>query len=136
MPDTPVVTGIGMMMKVIGKAQKQVEGSIADNLIAWAEMTKGLADEMCPHETGALLRSGRIEVQGRGLGTRVDVMYGNEEAYYALYVHENTTVYHAPPTCAKWLELAVKKVRGQGKRLTGRETLAGKRKYMDGGEVE
>ena len=32
---------------------------------------------------------------------------GGREPFYAVYVHENTNAYHAPPTGAKFLERAV-----------------------------
>jgi len=57
---------------------------------------------ICPIDTG-VLRGGAFSrlMSGSGFDTRVEVGY---MASYAVYVHENLTNYHKPPTTAKFLE--------------------------------
>lgn len=65
--------------------------------------------ELVPVETGALRVSGRVVSSGAGFAARSYVSY---DTPYAVYVHEDLTKYHEPPTQARFLADAVKKVRG------------------------
>ena len=58
-----------------------------------------------PILTGALRRSGHAdEPEVTGSGVSVTLGFGGDAAPYAVYVHENLTARHAPPTQAKFLE--------------------------------
>lgn len=66
-----------------------------------------------PVDTGRLKASGRIEHHERGPGSFVfSVKYGGPGMKYAIYVHEDPTKKHAPPTSMKYLERAVVEVAG------------------------
>lgn len=65
---------------------------------------------LTPIDTGALRRSAKVT------STRdsTTVSYGDDDVYYAVYVHEGLprsaagkSSYHAPPTTMKFLEIAV-----------------------------
>jgi hypothetical protein len=73
---------------------------------ATALMVAGLyiqreSQKIVPVDTGFLRGSAFTRAEGKGFACVVSVGY---EAYYAIYVHENLTNYHRPPTRAKYLE--------------------------------
>jgi hypothetical protein len=95
-----------------------------------------------PVETGALKASGRVSDSvawksgSAGLGARSSVMYGDDptgefdplpygraDLTYAATVHENPIPYHAPPTCYKYLERAVKESKPVCNRILGRQMI-------------
>ncbi len=61
----------------------------------------------CPVETGLLKESGRIEQHGHFPFVVADVVFGSEQAFYAVYVHE-VSAQHQAPTQWKFLEQATK----------------------------
>lgn len=60
----------------------------------------------CPKDTGTLASSGRIEQNADG-SCRIYF-----DCPYAYYVHEHTWKYHKPPTCAKFLTIAINDFEG------------------------
>lgn len=85
----------------------QLEGYLPEDL-RWAmEPTFELSQKYCPVETGDLLASGYLEVEGFRGGARVEIGYGkNNFPDYAIYVHEMPH-YHVPPTSDKFLQKAI-----------------------------
>lgn len=58
-----------------------------------------------PVQYGVLRASGQLGApQIAGGVASVEMQYGGAAAPYAIYVHENLTAHHAPPTTAKFLE--------------------------------
>lgn len=72
------------------------------------EPTFELSQEYCPEDTGALKRSGYLEItEFRGKPT-VEIGYGRGgQPPYATTVHENLEYRHKAPTRAKWLQVAL-----------------------------
>lgn len=66
----------------------------------------GEAQELCPKDTGALAASASWS-QARMVGNDVVVEIGFNTVY-AVFVHENLSAHHDPPTSAKFLEIAVR----------------------------
>lgn len=64
-----------------------------------------ISQEQVPVRYGVLKGSGHVEdpVVGEN-GVEILIGYGGPAAQYALFVHENLTAEHAPPTKAKFLE--------------------------------
>lgn len=60
---------------------------------------------LVPVEFGTLRSSGTIsQPRQTSGGWEVEIGYGGAASEYAIYVHEITSNYHAPPTQAKFLE--------------------------------
>jgi len=88
-----------------------------------AKATRSLANQafrtsqvLVPVETGALKASGRVVAHRVGAYTyRASVVYGGASyprfVDYALYVHEILENKHAPPTTAKFVEIAYHQAR-------------------------
>lgn len=136
MPDTPVVTGVSSVHKIVGRHKSELGIRLADAMEKCGGVIGRKGDYYCPKDTLALVNSRQIIVTGAGLNTVVQVTYGSEEAYYALWVHEDLDKYHEPPTQAKWLERAVRETRGTCKSIVKRELSGGVRFSKDGEEVE
>lgn len=77
------------------------------------------SQRLVPVDTGALKRSGFIETRRMARGTAAAIGYGRYgRPTYAAFVHENLNLRHAPPTQAKWLEVAVNtKIGDFGRRI-------------------
>lgn len=107
-------------MLAIGKATVEDARKIDDGLERCAGVVLRKALKYVPVDTRDLYNSGRVEGNGKpGFGARWYVMFGGVWGFvrdgwvhYALYVHEDLSVSHAPPTCAKFLERAAREVRG------------------------
>lgn len=68
------------------------------------------AQAYCPAFTGALRRSGYVEIRRVGLlrGWEAEIGFAkNNFPDYAIYVHERPGVFHAPPTRWKFLQAAL-----------------------------
>jgi len=86
----------------------KLEGYLPQDLENALEPTLELAKYYTPKETGKLVDSGYIAVQGFRGGARVEIGFGKGgDPDYAIYVHEMTGFKHAAPTGAKFLERAV-----------------------------
>jgi hypothetical protein len=72
-----------------------------------------------PVDTGTLRGSGHVRLPEIKLGSvSVELGFGGAAAPYAIYVHENLTARHNPPTRAKYLEEPLKAAqRGMAARL-------------------
>lgn len=61
-----------------------------------------------PKKTGALMASGQLNVfPAEGDITEAEIIYGDEEAWYAALIHEAVWLNHAAPTRAKYLQNAM-----------------------------
>lgn len=107
------ITGVGNVLKAFGDKKKDMEFKIHEALGRCAAVVYRKSQKLVPRDTEALAHSGRVETNDKkGKGAQFEVVYGDEEAFYALYVHEDLTKKHAPPTQAKFLEDAVRLTRG------------------------
>lgn len=130
------VTGVEMALRAIGKAKTKDAIAVADGLEKCANIILRKSNFYVPVDTEALKKSGRVEKSGSGMGARAEVVYGGEDAPYALYVHENMQAAHAAPTQAKFLERATRETRGAWASVLKRELEAGKVKRIDGEVVK
>lgn len=64
-------------------------------------------DVYCPVDKGDLRASAFVDETGHGEHYAAQVTYNTR---YAMYVHEDLTKYHAPPTQAKFLDRATEEV--------------------------
>lgn len=115
------VTGVDKVIRAIGKEKAKTGMTIAESLKKCAEVILKKALYYCPVEYGPLRKSGRIESEGSGMGTRVHVVFGGPEAPYAIYVHENLEAKHASPTCAQFVTRAIRETRGTTASIARRE---------------
>lgn len=84
-----------------------------------------------PKDTHALEKSATVvPAQGVGYGARGYVQYGGAGVGYAVRVHEDMEMKHAPPTCAKFLERAVRELKGTMTQIMGR-AVAGETTTLD-----
>lgn len=66
------------------------------------------SQRLVPVDKGYLKRSGFVETRQTAAGTAAAIGYGRYgRPTYAAFVHENLNLRHAPPTQAKFLEVAV-----------------------------
>lgn len=102
------VEGLKKAAEQLEREKKEKADKIIQDLINLAELIKRRALYYCPIDTGALRRSAKVKVSGQSATTAtLSITFGDDTAYYALYVHEDLTKYHAPPTQAKFLERAI-----------------------------
>jgi hypothetical protein len=86
----------------------QFEGVTPEIMLNAVQPTFQKSQEYCPTDTGALKSSGYAEITSTARGGRVEVGYAKGGSPpYAVYVHENLSNFHRPPTRAKWLQAAM-----------------------------
>lgn len=97
------------LQHILNELFDQIEGASPQIMLNALEPTFAISQYLCPVDTGDLKASGYLEItSARTGGTRVEIGYGRGgNPYYAVYVHEMTSMYHKPPTMAKWLQAAV-----------------------------
>lgn len=133
MPTRAVVTGVDRVLSALRTKVANTGINIDEGLRKCAGVVLRKSYQYVPVETGALKASGRISDNGKkGFATQVKVEYGGPGAFYALYVHEDLTKFHEPPTCAKFLERAVRETRGTCAAILKRTMQAGRGKTLDG----
>lgn len=87
--------------------------------------------KLVPRASGDLAATGKLDVTGKGMGTRVTVGFGGvapsgKYVDYAAAVHEILGAVHAPPTRAKYLTAAVNATRGTCTALMKRQIGVGR----------
>lgn len=82
---------------------------LPEEMVHALEPTLELArDTYCPVKTGELRDSGYVESRAYRGNVTAEIGFGKGGmAPYAVFVHENPNMYHAPPTQYKYLERAV-----------------------------
>jgi hypothetical protein len=90
-----------------------IESVTSQGKSAASKKISSLADEIlevaqyyCPVDKGDLVESGTVVKSNSGHGGTVEAQV-RFRTRYALFVHEDTTAYHEPPTQAKYLEQAM-----------------------------
>jgi hypothetical protein len=88
---------------VAGNKRRALAARAATHLAAGhaAESLLEKTLQVVPYDEGDLYDSGRVVTHGPGV---FGVQFGGPEAPHAIYVHEDLTATHAPPTKAKFLE--------------------------------
>lgn len=85
----------------------QLEGYLPQDLMEAMLPTFNKSKEYCPKDTGRLVASAFMEMEGFRGGARVVMGYGRgDNPVYSIYVHELPAT-HAPPTRYKFLQAAV-----------------------------
>lgn len=69
--------------------------------------------KVTPQETGNLRAAGHAVMRDRGPEVQGIVFFDEVQAPYAIYVHEDLTKYHKPPTMGKFLQRTQFKFRGK-----------------------
>jgi hypothetical protein len=130
-----VITGVDRVLRAGQKTSALDAIKVRDGLAKCAGVILRKSYQYVPIDTGALMRSGRVEDNGKpGMGARFAVVYGGTpEAYYAVYVHEDLTrAYRNPPRGAKFLERAVRETRGTCASIMRRTLYVERGKTIDG----
>ena len=107
------------MGKYVSGVGAAINGVEMHGRLSKKELKKGIKDatkiafkksqKYVPVEFGPLKASGKVIEVGEGWV----IFYGGPTADYALPVHEIAGARHAPPTCYKYLERAVRETRNQ-----------------------
>lgn len=127
------VDGVDRVLKAMKARSEGDRINIVEGLDKAGKIVLKLAKKYVPKDTLALEKSGREETTGTGLGAKGIVEFGGPEAPYAFIVHERLEVYHEPPTCAKYLERAVRESRGTITAMLKRQFTSGTTRANTGG---
>ncbi|MGD9727682.1 MAG: hypothetical protein AB7L09_21635 [Nitrospira sp.] len=101
-------TQLDRLEKVIGAFAAHMHNEVPQVLEAALRPTFEKSQERVPKRTGALKRSGYLEVRKTPRGTEIEMGYARGgRPNYALLVHELPR-YHKPPTTWKFLENPIK----------------------------
>jgi len=102
--------GTAEMKQNLKKLGVRAEHVLGQALYEEGERIMGESKLVVPVDTGTLKSSGHVTLpQKVGRFVRVVLSYGGAAAPYAIYVHENLTARHKPPTRNKYLEEPFKK---------------------------
>lgn len=115
-PRKTIITGVAAHTKFLDDMQKKDNDRLATGVILCARIILQKSHIYVPVDTGELKKTGTVITAGKGGTTVASVVYGGEEdgkGYYALYVHEDLTKWHAAPTQAKFLSRAVQETERQ-----------------------
>jgi len=88
---------LGRISHMIDEVPDLVERALFEE----ATMIFNKSQELCPVDTNRLRLSGKVTVDKTSEGFEAAITYSTD---YAIYVHEDMTKYHNPPTQAKFLE--------------------------------
>lgn len=111
------VINVPEVMQAVKKKTRDMERAAKRGV---KKATKFLLEEtlkVTPYDTGVLYRSGATAFQDEGFRARGIVYFDDIKAPYAIYVHEDLTKYHKPPTMAKFLQRTLWKNRGRISRI-------------------
>lgn len=114
------VQGVRRVLQALEVEGRRAPKDIEDLLIAAGLIVLKKAKYYCPKDTHDLVNSGRlVTYPGNDLkGPEIQIVFGddlvvNTGIHYTIYVHEDLTKYHEPPTSAKFLERAYRETRGE-----------------------
>jgi len=103
--DSNITASSKAMAERLGMIAAKAPRALGGALYREAQGVMAQALPLTPILTGALRRSGHVdEPEITGSGAFVTLGFGGDAAPYAVYVHENLTARHTPPTQAKFLE--------------------------------
>jgi hypothetical protein len=92
--------GLDTLIGVLRAAPDHVKQWTDNELLGVAYDVFNESQRQVPVDTGTLKNSGHVSSDG----DEINISYGGAAAGYALWVHENLTARHKPPTKAKFLE--------------------------------
>ncbi len=95
------LTGVNEVLGNLKKATKNLAQKTEDGLVIAGLFVKRISQEVVPIDTTNLKIGADVRKTGTGFDTLVRVLY---VAAYAIFVHENLDVRHAPGKQAKFLE--------------------------------
>lgn len=102
---TVELKGTKELQKQLARFGENAEKELGGALFREATTVMNASKVIVPVDTGALKDSSIVMLPERtGTGVSVSMGYGGAARDYAVYVHENLTARHAPPTQAKFLE--------------------------------
>ena len=105
------ITGLDATFKALGEARVRFRKDAAEAVKACTHHVFKLSQRYVPKDTLALMKSGQEVYRPDRFGGVGTIFYGGPTAPYAGIVHEDLTKRHAEPTCAKFLERAVRESR-------------------------
>jgi len=103
------VYNLEKIIAAFGKATVEVPIKMKDGIKQCLEVIGRKSDKYVPKDTLELVQSKVLELTGQGATTRGSIKY---TADHAVPVHEDLQAYHTYPTCAKYLERAIRETRG------------------------
>lgn len=106
------VAGFEKFLGRLTQAKRVMKDAAFEELAHIADEVLVAAREITPMETGALRSTLSVEPRVSGNTYRLELKAGGpaqpglrgDEVDYAIYVHEDLSKYHTPPTSAKFLE--------------------------------
>lgn len=97
--------GVKQLERNLRRLGDRAEHVLGRGLYEEGEDIMGNSKEIVPVRFGVLKSSGKVDLPEKVRGLiRVVLSYGGAAKAYAIYVHENLTARHKPPTRAKYLE--------------------------------
>ncbi len=100
-----LVRGVDKALARLARIDPRARQALKAALYMEGENIMGESKRQVPVDTSNLKNSGHVEPPKESGGLiSVTLGYGGPSAPYAVYVHEDLTKRHAPPTKAKYLE--------------------------------
>lgn len=100
--------GMDRLSRLVARVGSEAPRLVEQALVAEAGDTMLATKRVTPVAFGNLRDSGMVQQPRTNDGVvSVELTFGGASAPYAVYVHERTDLYHAPPTKAKFLEETV-----------------------------
>lgn len=124
-PPTPQIEILGLQRTITAQRNAAVKDAmnIAEGIKKALDIIHKRADIYVPVDTGELKASVVKKVEGSGFNAKGIIGYA---AKHAIHVHENLTAEHRSPTCAKYLERAIRESRGTITAMMKRQIAVGK----------
>lgn len=85
---------VAMAISRLRKADARAKNAVTQGMRDAAQTLLVESLKLVPIDTGELSKSATIKTNENGFNTTVDVSYGGENAYYAVFVHEDLTKVH------------------------------------------
>lgn len=85
---------VAAIIKRLRKPDARAVNYVTKSMEAGAKKIYDESQKLVPIDTGALAASGHIVTVHAGFDSSVEVIYGGEDAYYAVFVHEDPTKAH------------------------------------------
>lgn len=104
-PMTIKIRGLKGVTEALKKHPELITRTVGAELRKQGEIIMTAAKELTPVQFGTLKNSGNVQGPEQKRGKLVVTLgFGGPAQKYAVYVHENMTARHNPPTQAKFLE--------------------------------
>jgi hypothetical protein len=106
------VFGVPNSLKRLKQFRGELEIGCEKGMKKALEWVREKVREVTPIKTGLLRESIQISTRGKGFNIE-GILYCDDSTDYAIYVHEDLTKFHAPPTGAKFMQRTVWQNRAQ-----------------------